>query len=175
MSLLAYHFDITVALRTSVQRDLQRRSRWYRRMQYAYVILPCILIAIPLLAGQTLADALRHNLFVIVGLPLVGFVGVPWINRWSLARQERSNPVLGGPQSFALVEDGLEMENRAGRSLVRWATVMRVVETPDHILFYYSPGCAYFLPRAAIPHAELAAVRAFITAHVTVPTEFAVG
>jgi hypothetical protein len=171
---LEYNFDVTVALRASVQRDLIRRSRWYRRMQYAYAILPFIFVGISLLAGRGLLGSIRGNLFWIIGLPLLGFVGLPWLNRWSTARALRSNPALGGPQWFALTSDGLAMKNRAGSTLVNWGTLLRVIEERHHFLFYYSPGCAYYLPRAVVPPAEVPILRAYIAKHVTVPTEFAV-
>lgn len=169
-SSLSYTFDVTPDLRASVQRALASRSKWYRRMQYAYVWLPLVFIGIALLAGRSLLAAIRANLFWIVVLPLFGFVGLPAINRWAVKRQLRSNPMLGGPQSFALREDGLAMENRAGFSLVRWTTLLRVVESPEHFLFYYTAQCAYFLPRAAIPVGELQTVREHIRRSVTVPT-----
>ena len=167
---LSYNFDVTPDLRANVQRALAARSAWYRRMQYAYAWFPLVFVGISLLAGRSLVTAVRDNLFWIVGLPLFGFVALPSINRWSVKRQLRSNPMLGGPQSFALREDGLAMENRAGSSVVRWPTLLRVVESSEHFLFYYTPQCAYFLPRAAIPVDELPAVREHIRRSVAVPT-----
>ena len=170
---LEYHFDVTVALRASVQRDLIRRSRWYRGMQYSYVIFPFVFVGISLLAGRGLVEALRGNVFWIIGLPLFGFVVLPWLNRWSTAHALRSNPALGGPQSLSFTTDGLAIENRAGSSLIRWPTLLRVIEERHHFLFYYSSGCAYYLPRATVPPGELATLRAFIDEHVAAPKEFA--
>jgi len=73
--------------------------------------------------------------------------------------------------AFALRDDGLAMENRAGSSHVRWEAILRVVESPKHFLFYYTPQCAYFLPRASIPASEIDAVRSCIRQHVTGPNE----
>ena len=173
MPSLSYRFDVTPALRWSVQRELQRRSRWYRRMQYAYAALPLVLVGLSLASGRSLTVAVVDNLAWVVGLPLFGFVGLPWLSRWTTARQLRSNPALGGAQAFALTDDGLAMENAAGSTLVRWSALLRVVEAPEHFLFYYSPQCAYYLPRATVPLAELPTVRSFITAHTTVPTDLA--
>jgi YcxB-like protein len=167
---LSYQFDVTPDLRASVQRALAARSTWYRRMQYAYAWLPLVFIGIALLAGRSLVTALLDNLFWIIGLPLFGFVVLPWINRWAVKRQLRSNPMLGGPQSFALREGGLAMENRAGSTLVRWTTLLRVVESSEYFLFYYTTQCAYFLPRAAVPVGELPMVRERIRRSVKVPT-----
>ncbi|HEX6808460.1 MAG TPA: YcxB family protein [Gemmatimonadaceae bacterium] len=139
-------------------------------MQYAYAVLPLGFVGLSLWFGKSFVSALLDNLFWIVALPLFGFVGLPWINRWAVKRQLRSNPMLGGPQVFALRDDGLMMENRASSVLVRWATLLRVVESADHFLFYYTPQCAYYLPLAAVPVDELPAVRSRIRASVTVPT-----
>jgi hypothetical protein len=144
-------------------------------MQYAYALFPLAFIGIGLLAHRTLLGAIRENLFWIIGLPFVGFVVVPWLNRWGVRRQLRSNPMLGGPQSFALRDDGLAMENRAGSSLVRWGTILRVVESPKHFLFYYTPQCAYFLPCASIPATEIDAVRSYIRQHVADPAALRIG
>lgn len=97
---LSYRFDVTPALRASVQRALQRRSRWYRRMQYAYAVFPLVFVGLSLTTGRSLAAALRDNLFWVVGFPLFGFVGLPWLNRWATARQLRSNPALGGVRTW---------------------------------------------------------------------------
>jgi YcxB-like protein len=168
-----YHFEVTPSLRGSVQRDLIRRSRWYRTMEYGYVVMPLLLVGISLLAGRGILAAVRANLFWLIGLPFLGFVVVPWLNRWSTARVLRSNPALGGAQSIAFTSDGLAMENRAGSSLVRWPTLLRVIEERNHFLFYYTRNCAYYLPRATVPADELPALRAFIDEHVTAPKEFA--
>jgi hypothetical protein len=169
---LSYHFEVTPDLRASVQKALAARSTWYRRMQYFYAWFPLVFVGISLFAGRSLLTALRDNLFWIIGLPLFGFVVLPRINQWTVKRQLRSNPMLGGPQSFALQEDGLAMENRAGSALVRWPTLLRVVESPEYFLFYYTRQFAYFLPRAAIPSSELQLVRDRIRRSVTVPTAF---
>jgi len=83
--------------------------------------------------------------------------------------------MLGGAQSFALRDDGLAMETRAGSSLVRWGTILRVVESPRHFLFYYTPQCAYYLPRVSIPASEIDVVRSYIRQHVTGPTDLRTG
>ena len=140
-------------------------------MQYAYAGFPLVFIGIGLLAHRTLLEAIRENLFWIIGVPLIGFVVVPWLNRWGVRRQLRSNPMLGGAQSFALGSDGLAMENRAGSSRVHWETILRVVETPKHFLFYYTPQCAYYLPRASIPVSEIETVRSYVQQHVTGPNQ----
>ena len=136
--------------------------------QYAW--FPPVFVGISLLAGRSLVTAVRDNLFWIVGLPLFGFVVLPGINRWAVKRQLRSNPMLGGPQSFALRDDGLAMENRAGSALVRWATLLRIVESSEHFLFYYTPQCAYYLPRTAVPVGDLPTIRDRIRRSVSVPT-----
>jgi hypothetical protein len=168
---LSYQFEVTTDLRSAVQRDLAARWKWYRRMQYAYLVMPLVFIGIGLLAHRTLFQAIRENLFWIVGLPVMGFVIVPWLNRWGIRRQLRSNPMLGGTQSFALRDDGLAMETRAGSAHVRWGAILRVVESPRHFLFYYTPQCAYFLPRASIPASEIDAVRSHIRQYVAGPNE----
>lgn len=142
-------------------------------MQYGYLVMPFVFVGISLLAGRGLLEAIRGNLFWIIGLPLFGFVVVPGLNRWSSARALRSNPALGGEQTVALTSEGLAMQNRAGSSLIRWSTILRVIEERNHFLFYYSPGCAYYLPRASVPISELPALRSFIDEHVTAPKEFA--
>jgi len=166
---LSYQFDVTPDVRAAVQKDLLRRSKWNRGMQVAYAGFPFVFIGIGLLAHRTLLEAIRENLFWIIGMPVIGFVVVPWLNRWGVRRQMRSNPMLGGTQSLSLATDGLAMENRAGSSNVRWEAILHVVETPKHFLFYYTPHCAYYLPRASIPSSEIESVRSCIQQRVAGP------
>jgi len=67
---------------------------------------------------------------------LYGKAGRTWLQTVALS------PVLAAEaQRLLHLHDAL--------TLVRWATLLRVVESPEHFLFYYTPQCAYFLPRAA--------------------------
>jgi hypothetical protein len=141
-------------------------------MNYFYVLLPLFMMGTSLLSGRSLLDALFDNLFWVIGFPLFGFVFIPWLGRWAIKRQLSSNPLLGGTQTFALRDEGLVMESQAGFTMIRWATLLRVVESAEHFLFYYTPQCAYFLPRAAVPTDELPAVRDRIRRSVNVPIAF---
>lgn len=123
------------------------------------LLFPLLFVGLSLAAGDSLAAAVREHLVVLFSWPLFGFVGLPWLSRWSTARVLRSNPALGGRQAFALTSEGLVMENVASSTLVRWAALLRVVEAPQHFLFYYSPQCVHYLPRAAVPPAEPASSR----------------
>lgn len=168
---LAYHFEVDIALLSAVQRELLRRSRWYRGMQYGYALIPLPFILLSLAAGRDFLHAVTNNLFWIVAAPVFGFVVVPWLNRWGLSRQIRSNPILAGPRTLTLRQDGLGVVTRGGESLIRWESFLKVTETSPAFLFYYSPGCAHYLPSSAVPPGQLAEVRSFIRGHVSVPTE----
>ena len=172
---LAYDFDVTPQLAASVQKALAARLRWYRWLQYAYAMFPLLFVGLSWFVRRSLGAAIIDNWFWIVALPLFGFVVLPWLTRRAFRRRFRSNPMLGGERSLTLREDGLAMESRAGSAVVRWPALLRVVESDEHFLFYYTPQCAYYLPRMAVPEDEFAAVREHIRNHVTVPTEFRAG
>jgi hypothetical protein len=169
---LAYRYTADLATRLAAQRDLIRLSRWYRWLDYGYVVLPALLVGISLLIGRSLMAALLDNLGWIVGLPLVGFVLVPWINRWALKRRLRSNPLLCGEQSIEFTEEGIAFETEAGSSITRWAALIRVVETRRHFLFYIHSGGAYFLPHAVVGANEIEAIRTVIREHASCPVHF---
>lgn len=61
-SALSYQFDVTPELRASVQRALAARSKWYRRMQYAYVVLPLVFVGLSLWSGKSVV-ALTNTTF----------------------------------------------------------------------------------------------------------------
>jgi hypothetical protein len=160
-------------MRTKAQREILRRSRFHRTLQFGYVIVPIVLVGLSLLTGQTLQSALLKNLVWIIVLPLFGYVGVPVLNKWETAKLLRANPSLGGTQELVLTVEGISMTTIAGASLIRWSALVRIAETREFFLFYVLPARAYFLPIAAIPNEDLAGVRAFIASHATSPTELA--
>jgi hypothetical protein len=168
----AYHFDVDITLISGVQRELLRRSRWYRGMQYGYALIPIPFIILNLASGQAFLRAIINSLFWIIAAPVFGFGVVPWLNRWGLSRQIRANPILAGPRTLTLRQDGLGVETQGGQSLIRWASFLRIAETSLAFLFYYAPGCAHYLPRAAVPVQQLPDLRSFIRSHVAVPTDF---
>jgi hypothetical protein len=170
---LSYRYDNSPAVSIRAQRELGRRSRLLKFVQFGYVVMPLLSIGISLLAGDALSEAIRKNLFWIIGLPLIGFVGVPLINKWQMTRRFRANPALGGDQEVKFTEDGILMSSASATSMLRWPILIRIVEGREFFLFYVLPGRAHCLPIASIPPAELPAVRAFIASHATSPTELA--
>jgi hypothetical protein len=171
----SYVFDLDLAARVSAQRDLLRRLKWFRWMQRAYLAFPILFVALGLLAGQSLGSVLLRNLPWIIGLPLFGFVVLPWLNRWGLSRQLRGNPALNGTQTVTFNPEGLHIDNPASSSDIRWGALTHIVESRDNLLFYYSYQCAYFLPLTAVPSADRDRVRVYIKQHFSGQAEFLSG
>ena len=48
----------------------------------------------------------------------------------------------------------------------RWGAIARAAETPEFFLFFVTKGSAHYLPKHAVPPAELPELRAFLRAHV---------
>jgi hypothetical protein len=63
------------------------------------------------------------------------------------------------PQALALDEDGYVATSFSGTARRHWTAIPRAVETKEFLLFYVAKQYAIFLPKRAIPAAELPAVR----------------
>jgi YcxB-like protein len=86
---------------------------------------------------------------------------------WYLgARGAVRNAMVRGDHTIELAEGGLRESGQVTATVIRWSAIVRVVETADFFLFYYTKSSAFYLPLSAVPPTDLGAVRAFLSAHV---------
>ena len=112
------------------------------------------LLTIAITPPDRVPDLLWEIMPVIlaVALWLVFFrIGLPRLQAWNHAR---NSPDVAHPMVGKLDEEGFGITCFSGSSAVRWKGMRKVVETPEVFLFYFTPQCALYLPKNAVPGAS---------------------
>lgn len=92
---------------------------------------------------------------------------VLWGQGWFDAfRQRRNDSSLQYPIQHIIGAHGLRVRKKTSEVALRWKAMKRVTETPEFILFFYTHGQAYYLPKRAISAEQLGELRALIRASV---------
>jgi hypothetical protein len=138
-------------------------------------VLVGIFIAL-LLIGDAIAVwfALQQDqpIFLNIAMPVTLVVLVLlWIMLWGQGwvdalRQRRNDSSLQYPIQHILNAHGLRVRKKTSEVALRWKAMVRVTETPEFMLFFYSHGKAYYLPKRAISAGQLDELRALIRANV---------
>lgn len=89
-----------------------------------------------------------------VFFPVFAFIGIPLLTRWQIHRAIKANPRLKGEIVRTVSAEGLECRDEGTSARFEWRSIMRVVETKEFYLIFYSRNCAYFIPRRLVPDAE---------------------
>ncbi|HEX5436451.1 MAG TPA: YcxB family protein [Gemmatimonadaceae bacterium] len=163
--MLTVQFTITARTLYHAQMALIRHITWIRLGGiFVVVVCPLFMVAIHLVAGQTLGAAIVRNLGWIVGFPAFWLIGIPLMQRWNAGRTLRATPALQQPQRYTFDAKGITMDGGLSRGRVQWAAIVRVVETHTLVLLFYNKTVAYFIPTDAFPSAEaLARFRALVS------------
>jgi hypothetical protein len=112
-------------------------------------ILPILLILYVYWVGA------EHSLpfapwFLLAG-PAFVFVLNP-LRLWvQINRAISATPSAQGPRTWSFTEDGVTIATEVSKSEMKWAMVVKVVETRSIFLFYLGPNIAHFLPKRFLP------------------------
>lgn len=147
------------------EQDILRLIWTSLRRIRAFVILYFVLgIGFPLLGllclpavYRTMDDpvrALTGMIPLIVSLPLVLFVLLPWTLRRAARRNYRSSPAARQPTTYRISADGITTSGALTASEVGWDAVVDVLETRSDFLFYLSSQAAIVIPKSALPTSE---------------------
>jgi hypothetical protein len=118
-----------------------------------------LIVALSLLAGESLERAVFRNVFWIV-LGLLFFLGYPLAARFNLRSFIRANPELGATQLYRFTETGLDLRGGPADVSIAWPNVTEAVETKAVFLLFTGRTMAHILPRGAFAAAgQLDAVR----------------
>ena len=106
--------------------------------------------------------ALPFTLAVFVGLWVLLF-GRGWI---SALHQRQTDSTIQHPIHLIFGVHGLRVRGKSAEISLRWKSMKRVTETAEFVLFYYTHGRAYYLPKRVADAERLTALRALIRANV---------
>ena len=143
----SYAFTEEVALHA--HRELVRAvTPWVR-----YLPLFGLLIAsVPLIASvsnpRLLADVFTPSLLTPVLFGAL-FCATPFLIRWQVRRQFRSNPNAGLEVTWRIDAMRLSIATQGSSSVFEWKKLVRVKEVKDGFLLFTHPKLAQWLPNSA--------------------------
>lgn len=144
-----------------------------RLQREALLVLLGVAVVVMLLAdaGAVYKASVGENQYVrpaIIVTALV-FLGLWFLLHgagWASAlHQRRTDSTIRHPIHHIFGEHGLRVRGKSAEVSLRWRGMRRVIETGDFILFYYTPGRAYYLPKRVASPESLAQLRALVRAH----------
>jgi hypothetical protein len=128
------------------------RVRWMKRLGWA-----CLFAAIIVL----FVDGAEWLFAYLLLLPLVLFAVLAVLPPWMAWLARSQSPIWRSEQRITVDERGVEHSAAGAGGLIAWAAITRVAETKHFLLFFTSPQCAHYVPKAAFPGEALQNVRRF--------------
>lgn len=118
---------------------------WWAR---AYVVAPCI-VYVFIFAGKNLQTMLANPIEIIANLLTASFVLlVSWaMIAYGRKRAWRMNNEVHGEISGSLSDAGVEWNTAFTSTNYPWAKLIKMRESPQMILLFYSARCAFYFPR----------------------------
>ena len=88
--------------------------------------------------------------------------GQGWLNAW---RQQRTDSSLQHPIQHFYTDNGLRVRGKTAEITLGWRSMKLVAETKAFVLFFFTTGNAYYLPKRVIAPEQLEALRQMIRAN----------
>jgi hypothetical protein len=124
----------------------------WRLVKGIAVAMIVIIMLIALLGAMTegLEAVLSLWPWAILAVAWVLFLTVvpPWLSAWQVSRND---PSIKGELTHHLTEDGYHIRGSAVNVDVKWPGVLRLVETNEFFLVFWSKAGAYYLPKRVVP------------------------
>ena len=144
---LSFTFTLDPAEHVRAAGSLARRHRsWFLRWGWAVIVaLPAM---ISLASGAPLTSLWPYGVMIFAG-GLYLLLAPPLLRR-QVRRQLEQTPSLREPQTYRFAETSLQMGNPLAATELGWDAVIEAVETPEFLFVYFSPKCAYYLPKRVL-------------------------
>jgi len=155
---MRYSFRPTTGERFRVLTILNYRLVLCQVIFYGLLAVPVVVAAIVVLNAGSVTEAANP---LLDWWPLVvctwggAFFGLPALRYWSVLQMGANNLALRAPFEYEFGLEGFHIKTGQGEEFVRWAAILEVVETDDFLLFFYTRHCAYYVPKRAVPEADV--------------------
>jgi hypothetical protein len=137
---------------------------------FVVVVFPLFMLGTSLARGQDWREAFARNLAWIVGLPVFWLLGIPLAQRWGANRTFRTTPAARGDRTFRFDESEIVIEGGLSSGRLAWPAIVRIVETRELFLLFFSNQGAHFIPKSAFASdGDLEEFRALVRAKVSDP------
>jgi hypothetical protein len=161
---MTYAFALSKLDHWRASRAVFRRTLVHKLAWAFFGGAPIVILAVVAVGGANLWQYTLSHPLAILGGPFLMLVGFPLLQFWSVWMYHRNHPTLKGSQVFEFTPERLIMRGPLHNTELDWRAVQRVVETDRFFLFFISKSVAYFLPKRAVPPAELPLAREQIAA-----------
>ena len=156
---LEYRFRWTAPAHRAFYRALQREVSRRGVLRFVVpgaivVILVVVLFAVVgtrVPAATALLTMSPYLVLFALWLALLKW-GLAYVSAYSYRRAHA--PCIPHDQIRVVNTEGLEARCVTSTVQVRWPGIVRVVETPEFLLFFTTPSCAIQLPKEAVPDEE---------------------
>jgi drug/metabolite transporter superfamily protein YnfA len=157
---LKFEFALDAAETVRASQAIEKRARSVR-LQAVLMLLFAAPITMGIVRG---ASSRFYAAYFSVLVVIILFSRIwPTIRERQVRKFYDAAPALRGIQRYEFADDGLALTNDHASNLVRWTAFTQAVETPEFFLLYYSPKCAYYLPKRIVANeSQTDAVREFL-------------
>jgi hypothetical protein len=151
-----FHLDPAEQVRATQAVTRRQRFSWLWRWGWIVFLLPVVLALATDVPLRTL-----WPYAVILSIIAIWSALVPVLMRRQIRRTISATPSLREPQTYHFAPEALRMTNPLAAAELRWDAVLEAAETSEFILLYYSPKCAYYVPKRIVG-SRLAELREFL-------------
>jgi hypothetical protein len=156
-------FDSFVA-----HRNKSTFAKWSFRIAAAIAFL-FVGVGLVLLAVRPNAQSLTNiaPLFVLAVMWSVLLWASPW---WAARNQFSKQPAAQGPRTMLLDSSGVHWRWNGGSADIEWRNFIRFQETKNQFLLYSSPACFNIVPKRALTHDQVIALRQIVSENLSLGT-----
>lgn len=156
---MEYTFSFNAGEHWRAMRTVDRLSGAWRRQAAFALGLSCMVLGWTLVQPGPPGVA---DLWPLLLPPLLTFVLVPLLTRWKVSRIPTSDRSVRGELRRVVSDAGVEAHGNDVSMRFGWDGLRRAVETHEFFLFFYAPRAAYYIPKRAVPAAELPRLRGLL-------------
>ena len=129
--------------------------------------VPLCLVAVSVLSGGTLEQALVANLFWLVFGALLVFVSLPIARRETVRSMVKGNPDATAPTLYRFTAEGFEERECPVEVTIKWGSIQEALWTETALLLFIGRTKAYIVPRDALVAAgKFDAIRELLGEHL---------
>lgn len=144
---LKFEFALDAAETVRAGQEVEKRGR-SGRLQAVLMLLFAAPLTIGIVRGAP-SKFYAAYFGILIGILLLTLIW-PAIRERQVQKFYDAAPAFRGIQRYEFADEGLGLSNDQASNLVRWTAFTQAVETPEFFLLYYSPKCAYYLPKRVV-------------------------
>jgi hypothetical protein len=152
---VTFSFTTSLAEQSKAARLVYRLSWGWRIAMVIFTALPLALAGVLAVVGGTIGSIVPLVFGAIASAAFWNYR----IPSTAIRAARKGLPQPDGPFTWVVDESGCRWDGPNGSMTLRWSAIVKVRETADFFLLFVSANAAHFLPRRAVPAADLPRLR----------------